>query len=360
MSVGKALKLTIPAAFFGYAAFANYSLLTSDVEGPKWAGLWSGEVTQEIDTIYRANLPHRDPAVGIIGAVRYIALGEGRDGVVVGRDGWLFSDEEYRPLATAPHGLDKTVGYIASVRETLRAVGAELVLVPLPAKLDMERAQAGDDAPSKRIEQDYAAFLRALDGAGVETVDTRPVLSQRPDPFFRTDTHWTPAAARDVAEAVANSGRVAIGEASFDVVPGPAVSFTGDLVSFVTSDSLAPFVGLRPEHVTPYVAEAVAETGADGGMDIFGGGASGAYALVGTSYSANPNWSFAEALKLSLAQDVLNYAEEGQGPVAPMAAFLSRLASGTEEVPPVVIWEFPVRYLTDPALMDRAEERQDA
>ena len=65
MSIGKALKLTIPAAFFGYAAFANYSLLTSDVEGPKWAGLWSGEVTQEIDTIYRANLPHRDPAVGI-------------------------------------------------------------------------------------------------------------------------------------------------------------------------------------------------------------------------------------------------------------------------------------------------------
>ncbi len=359
MSLRLALKLTLPAAFFGYAAFANYSLFTSDVEGPKWAGLWSGEVTQEIDSIYRANLPHREPAVGIIGAVRYIALGEGRDGVVVGRNGWLFSDEEYRPLATAEHGLDETIGYIASVRATLEKAGAELVVVPLPAKLDMERAQADDDDQPARIEKDYAAFVAALDGAGVEAVDTRPVLSKRADAFFRTDTHWTPDAAFDVSEAVAASGRVAIGDASFDVVQGAPVSFTGDLVTFVTSDELAPFVGLRPEHVTPYVAEAVSDDG-DGGMDIFGGGGSDAYALVGTSYSANPNWSFAEALKLSLAQDVLNYAEEGQGPVAPMAAFLSRIEAGTEEVPPVVIWEFPVRYLTDPALMERAEEETDA
>jgi alginate O-acetyltransferase complex protein AlgJ len=71
--------------------------------------------------------------------------------------------------------------------------------------------------------------------------------------------------------------------------------------------------------------------------------------LVGTSYSANPNWSFVEALKLALSQDILNYAVEGQGPIAPMQTYLQQL--DPVDAPPVVIWEFPIRYLSDPDLL---------
>ena len=66
-------------------------------------------------------------------------------------------------------------------------------------------------------------------------------------------------------------------------------------------------------------------------------------------YSANPTFSFAEALKLALGRDVLNLAVEGQGPARPMLDYLA--SDDFRTAPPkVVIWEFPVRYLTDPAL----------
>ena len=71
--------------------------------------------------------------------------------------------------------------------------------------------------------------------------------------------------------------------------------------------------------------------------------------LVGISYSANPDWGFADALMLALGRDVVSVAEQGRGPLAPMQDYL---ASGdfAAAPPAVVIWEIPVRYLTDPAL----------
>ena len=95
-------------------------------------------------------------------------------------------------------------------------------------------------------------------------------------------------------------------------------------------------------------AEAVGDVSA-GAFDLFGTDTPASIALVGTSYSANPRWSFEAALKLALQEDVINHAEEGQGPVAPMHAFLERVDPVAP--PPVVIWEFPVRYLSDPDLM---------
>ena len=71
--------------------------------------------------------------------------------------------------------------------------------------------------------------------------------------------------------------------------------------------------------------------------------------LTGTSYSANELWSFSESLKAALGADVLNMAEEGKGPIAPMRALL---ASDTlrDSPPETVIWEFPIRYLGQPEL----------
>jgi alginate O-acetyltransferase complex protein AlgJ len=136
-----------------------------------------------------------------------------------------------------------------------------------------------------------------------------------------------------------------MGEMPFSVTQGAVDRFTGDLVSFVTDDRLAPLVGLSPEITAPYTAESQEEAG----LDIFAGAGSGATLLIGTSYSANPAWSFAEALKLALRKDVLNFAVEGQGPAQPMLDFLAS-SEFTEAPPAVVIWEFPVRYLTDPSI----------
>ena len=67
-------------------------------------------------------------------------------------------------------------------------------------------------------------------------------------------------------------------------------------------------------------------------------------ALIGTSYSANPNWNFVGALKQALRSDVINDSKDGHGPILPMLAYLK--SDAFKNTPPqVLIWEFPERYL---------------
>ena len=50
-----------------------------------------------------------------------------------------------------------------------------------------------------------------------------------------------------------------------------------------------------------------------------------------------------------LGADIVNYAQEGHGPIVPMRSFMEKLEAGTVEVK-AVIWEIPVRYLGDPSI----------
>jgi alginate O-acetyltransferase complex protein AlgJ len=344
-----AIKLTVPFVFFGYAAFANFALFTGNAESPPPEGFMRGGYTKQVDTLYRANLPHREPAVGLVGAARYLLLNEGRDGVVAGDKGWLFTSEEYRAQSGAIAAMPDALAWMAQVHAELAAYNSRLVIVPVPAKIDIDQSFGGDATQSQALRDTYDLFLTAAANADLIVVDTRADLVRVDSAFFQTDTHWTPGGAAAIAASVAESGLIELGEDDFLTVPQAPVTFTGDLVSFVTSDALAVSIGLNAETVTPYVAQ-MDTTGVDlGGFDLFGSDGPMPMVLVGTSYSANPNWSFVEALKLALSQDILNYAVEGQGPIAPMQTYLQQL--DPVDAPPVVIWEFPIRYLSDPDLL---------
>lgn len=353
MSMRVAFKLTLPLAFFGYAMFANVALFQSPVVVPNLGSVFSGEMTKAVDQLYRDGLMHRDPAVGWIGATRYALLNEGRSGVVAGQKGWLFSDEEFRAVDTSGKAYDATLRWINEVDQTLAGHGVDLVVVPLASKLDVARQHGL--APEQALEQQrlYDGFVDELADGGVTVVSSRDALLNVAKPFLKTDTHWTVEGATAVAEAVAMSSTALLGDQQVDVTPLPTKTFAGDLVSFVTSDSIAPFVGLAAETVTPFEATLLNDASAT--LDLFGDSGPAPLALVGTSYSANTNWSFASALSLALKQDLLNYAQEGRGPVAPMRDFLNQLDPAA--LPAAVIWEFPVRYLTDPKLM--SEEHSD-
>jgi alginate O-acetyltransferase complex protein AlgJ len=97
----------------------------------------------------------------------------------------------------------------------------------------------------------------------------------------------------------------------------------------------------------PFIAE-VATGGAAGGIFATDAPMVGTY-LVGTSYSANANWSFTPALMTALRRDILNFAEQGRGPVRPMRAMLDD-PNLAESPPELVLWEFPIRYLGDPSI----------
>lgn len=345
----RSARYALPVAFFTYAAIFNlgYARFPGADEVPTDRTALTGALTAKLDSVYRQSLPHRDSAIGLMGALRYLAVGEGRKGVVTGRDGWLFTAEEVRPLTD---DLEASLNRVARIRDRLQAAGAELVIVPVPGKLDVHVAHS-DPETARGIATLYDAFLAGLHDRDVPVLDARAALrvdAARDAAFFRTDTHWTPRGAENVARALAASGLVEPGDTGFAIQTGAETRFTGDLVAYVTTEGLAPLLGLKPEVATPYVVTA---DSAGEGLDIFAGTESGATLLIGTSYSANPTFSFAEALKLALRRDVLNLAVEGRGPAQPMLDYL-RSADFRDAPPALVIWEFPVRYLTDPALWD--------
>lgn len=338
-----AARLVLPTLFFGYGIFANLSLMAGpmpDVALPE-GSLLSGGLTQNLDGLYKKDLPHMGLSFGLIGAARYALLSESRQGAVVGQSGWLFTAEELRaPPSDAQ--LEEIVRAVAEVRARLALAGADLVVVPLPAKIDIGRRHSPDPVFGAAQATLYARFVAQLAARGVAVVDARAAFLNAAAPvFFATDTHWTPHGAEVVAKAVGAAGAVAAGDLIYTVVDTAPKTLTGDLVSYVSTATLAPHIGLSPEIVTT-----ATQTAVDAEADIFGAAAQD-IVLVGTSYSANPDWGFADALMRTLARDVVSVAEEGLGPLQPMQRYLAGTAY-RDAPPQVVIWEIPIRYLTDP------------
>ena len=161
--------------------------------------------------------------------------------------------------------------------------------------------------------------------------------------FFRTDTHWTPLGAQLAAQAVAEIARAdlnASGKTEFVTEPLSAEPLRGDLYNFLALNSLEAAIG--PEYD---VLKAARTSKVSPGTDLFGS-PDIPVALVGTSYSADERWNFAGALKEQLGADVLNAAEAGAGPFAPMANYLSSAAFKNTK-PELVIWELPERQVSD-------------
>lgn len=357
-------RMAIPAALVAYSAWSASEALPNvgaRIEQAHWtARSWfDGKATAAIDSTWSDALPHRDFASGIVGAGRWLALGEGKEGVVPGRDGWLFTAEEARSM---PEPLSASLARIAVLEETLKEMGVALTIVPLAGKADIYRDETRNPSMANDLEARYDDVLASLRAMGIDTVDSRTALVSEAEVsqvFYASDTHWTRDGAAAVARAIAAD--LPSGDTVFEPVETETVAFHGDLTKFITTENYATAIGLEEETARLFKAEAAA---ADNGADIFGSGddlfAASALptVLVGTSYSANPDWSFQESLKIAMQSDIVNYAEEGRGPVKP---FLKMLADPAfRDAPPQrVIWEIPVRYLSDPSIWEPEEDQKD-
>lgn len=358
-----AIQLLIPFALFGYAAVANFSMPghLAPVRTPEETSLsfyFNGGATGQLEQLYRDGLPHRQLAVELVGAARYLLLGEGRRGVVVGENGYLFTDEEFRFAGNQEALLATSADRIAEISETLASRNIKLVIVPLPMKSDIYANQLNRPAASALAKDIYDSFRAVLLQRGISAVDTRSaLLSARVSGqlFLKTDTHWTPAGAEAVAGAVAAQ---ALGEKSGLFLKSSAADakIEGDLVKYVTGGPFSQLVGLGTEIVTPVSVSAKAPSAQVN--DLFGDATEIPVALVGTSYSANDIWSFAPLLSFKTGLDVANAALVGQGPVRPMRKYLASLTD-TAAQPQTVIWEFPVRFLTDKHLWDETTAEKE-
>ncbi|MEZ5667948.1 MAG: alginate O-acetyltransferase [Alphaproteobacteria bacterium] len=349
----------INAAFMVLVLIGGLAALVATGLQRSWPGtelsFVDGEWTLRYERGMDDGFATRDAAVTTWGAIEWGLFGEGRRGVVPGRDGWLFTVEEFEQPDDAEAAIAAKLAAIVAARDRLAAAGVpRLVVALLP---DKSRVNADMlDAIQRRPEhaQRYQAFRGALREAGIVAPDLLTPLADAAaagtQTHMRTDTHWTPAGAVVVAEALAaaiaagDDPPPSLGAAAFATAELPPAAHDGDLTRFIPLGPLRTLLLGPPEElVQRQTAAADSTDGGDADALLFGDVTIPAV-LVGTSYSAMDEWNFDGALQQALGMDVLNLADEGKGPMEPMAAYLASDAL-RDSPPEIVIWEVPERFL---------------
>jgi alginate O-acetyltransferase complex protein AlgJ len=314
------------------------------------ATVLNGRWTKAVETHYDDEFPIKRLGTNLWAALDFKLFNEGRPGVVLGRDQWLYSDEEFNPIVNEELNLQGNYALIEGVRQTLKARGVELVMAIVPAKVRLYPEHLAEVKPASIHADLYQDFHQRVAAERIPAPDLLGPLQQAKNAgqqvFLRTDTHWTPEgaqiAAEQLARTIAEKTPLSGQPQQFVTQASENVSHKGDLRLFLPLDPL--FENLMPateplQKRTTVAAEQPAE-----GEDALFANSEVPVALVGTSYSANPNWNFVGALKQALNSDVLSYAEDGHGPILPMLSYLK--SDDFKNSPPqVLIWEFPERYL---------------
>jgi alginate O-acetyltransferase complex protein AlgJ len=287
-------------------------------------------------------------AVSALAEARWAIFGQGYPGVLVGEDAWLFSTEEFEGDLGY---LDEDItAFVAKARDALRARGIALLMLPLPAKARIYyRALPAGLRPAH--EERYASLLAAFSSQGLPAVDLADAYLSRldgPELFLRGDTHWSPEGARVAAELTAAAIK-ALPEARDLPVSGywlresGSKEYRGDLLAFLPARG-APWRPLPPPELLRGFELLSGEAAGPLDAAALFGAQSIPVALVGTSYSASPNWRFEDFLKAELSCDVLNLSAEGAGPFKPLLDALGGSALEENGVR-VLVWELPERYV---------------
>jgi alginate O-acetyltransferase complex protein AlgJ len=309
--------------------------------------LLDGTLAEAIEDSVDEHAFHRDGSVAGWTVAELLVFGDGNPGVLVGSDGWLYTDEEF---ALQPHEgaeIEAKLAWVAAARDALRARGTELVVALIPAKARVHPEHLGRHRWPGYAQARYDRFRDGLEALGIPTPDLATPLqaaaARGEQIFLRTDTHWTPGGAQRVAELVAAAQPVtALGQDRYRTTLAEPEPHSGDLLRFLPLGPLEDPLGPRPDMLIRH------STAAEGGG---GGGGLGLFdevtipvTLVGTSYSAGEGWNFPGALQRALGADVLNAAQEGFGPLKPMADYLQD-ESFLEAPPRLVVWEIPERFV---------------
>ncbi|UVL90197.1 alginate O-acetyltransferase [Pseudomonas sichuanensis] len=312
--------------------------------------LLDGKLAKAAETHYDEQFPIKRIGTNLWAALDFKLFNEGRPGVVLGRDQWLFSDEEFKPAVDAQQQMQDNLALVRGIRDTLQRQGVQLVLAIVPAKARLYAEYLGKETPASLHDDLFNQFHAQVRQANVFAPDLLAPLEQakaRGQVFLRTDTHWTPlgaeVVAQSLAEAVNRQGLLSGEPQAYITEAGASAPYKGDLTNFLPLDPLFSNLLPTPDTLQQRKTQPVQAEGESGDDALFDDSQI-PVALVGTSYSANPHWNFLGALQQALRSDVANYAEDGHGPLLPMLKYLQ--SDAFKNAPPqVVVWEFPERYL---------------
>lgn len=321
----------------------------------------NGELARNLENHYDEQFPAKDLGTNLWAAINYTLFEEGRQGVVVGKDDWLFTDEEIYPTAREQDVVNRNLLRVKRIGDYLYARGIPLVMLVVPAKARIHSEQLGNTRPEPMMVSLYDRFLEGLAHSEVPAPDLQPAMEQAQrngeSVFLRTDTHWSPAGANVFAKHAARFIRDRFNglewdQKTFVTSVGEPLQHRGDLLNYIPVDPAFTEYGPAPDLLQPRTTRADSTSQADAGA-LFGDDSTSTV-LVGTSYSANELWDFPGALRKHLGRDLINVAEEGDGPLVPMVSYLN--SSDFRNNPPqLVIWEFPERYLAQPLESEQAQ-----
>lgn len=288
-------------------------------------------------------VPLRDAAVGFWAVLDYRLFKETEPGAVAGKQGWLFTSEEYLAEPGFDDRLTQRLERVAISAARLDRRGIALVIALVPDKARIMSGQLRRPRPDI-LEPRYDDALASLRSAGLAVVDLRASLGElarHGQAYMHTDTHWTPGgaqvAARALCPAIDKSSPM---RQSFQTSAAGQARHDGDLMAFVGSGPFRELIDIPPETVTRYNTMRM-----DSGLGLLDDAPPAAGILVGTSYSADATWNFSGFIQSECQIDILNFASSALGPFPPMEALidgedLDKLA------PEVIVWEIPERYLT--------------
>jgi len=332
---------------------------------PAGADWFDGKVAKAFESHYDERFPGRTLGTNIWAAIDYLLFDEGRPGVVVGRDDWLYTDEEFKTYPDAEASVATHLALIPWVRDELARHGTQLVVALVPSKARIYPEHIGARRPATLHDGLYDRARSALLDAGIAAPDLARALdackrerASGPGVFLRTDTHWTPAGAQCAALALRAATPVAAlpghghsRAAAYRTRVERVAPHRGDLFSFLPLDPY--FSALLPpaEEIEVRRTELASATDVDG---LLGDAAAPQVVLVGTSYSADARWNLTGALQEALQGDVVNYAQVGKGPFEPMLDYLLN-SDAVPAAPRLLVWEIPERYL--PIAQDLRVER---
>lgn len=304
----------------------------------------SGELSRKFEKVYDSEFFVRDTAIKAWSNLSYWAFGEGHSGVIIGQDGWLFTNQEHMFPADLEVAVERSLRPITEAAAALKQRGKRLLILPVPMKVDIysEHARYEIDA---RAEALHKAFIAGLTRNRIEFADIRPAfLAQHGATplYLKTDTHWSSQGARLAARTFAARFPDIAGNQAFRSEATGSTEFQGDLTNYIkVSDWLAPELQ-SSEIINRY--QTVAANDAETDASALFGDTSIEVALVGSSYSKMDEWNLAGFLKEAMKTDLITVAVEAKGPVAAMEDFFEAGLPDDSDLT-TIIWEFPVRSL---------------
>jgi len=133
--------LLLPVSLLALTRLADYHM-------PAKPSVLDGSLAKSIEHHYDENFPLKQAGINLWAALEYLAFGEGRSGLVVGEDGWLYSDEEFDPVADGQRQLRDNLALIRGVQRQLAERDIQLLLAIVPAKTRLYPEHTGAHQPS--------------------------------------------------------------------------------------------------------------------------------------------------------------------------------------------------------------------